>query len=75
MSKERNSPLISYLSVNYQEILLVGRLIIKGAPSFGVIQPLVWVLGLASGGWAGIQPPSLFGWAPYYRVSLQVCRL
>lgn len=58
-AKEINSPLVlSCLSVNYQNVPSVGRLIIKVAPFFGIMQSLVWVLSLTSRRRNRIQPPS-----------------
>lgn len=47
---------VNHLSVNYQNVPLVGRLIIKVTPSCGIMQPLIWMLGLTHGGWGEIQP-------------------
>lgn len=75
-SKKINPPLVlSYLSVDCQSVPFVGRLSIKVATSFGIMQPLVWVLGLASGRQSGIQPPPAPGWASSCRVKLQVWML
>lgn len=72
-AKEINSPLVlGCLSVNYQNVPSVGRLIIKVAPFFGIMQSLVWVLSWQVEDRVEFSPHRLLGWVPLCRVKPQV---
>ena len=63
--------------MDYQNVPFVGRLLIKVASSFGIMQPLVWVLDLAVETGVEFSPAELggrplLGWAPLCRVKLQI---